>query len=133
MTPLSSVRSSPSFVTFLFHYFIFKAKNASDKDAKLAEWAKIKNEHLPNHFRYLEKILETSGKPFFGGDKANAADVYFFAVYGVFDHAKCGADEVLKQFPKLTACLEGTKKLGKLADYKRGAHYFNADPESGAF
>jgi glutathione S-transferase len=98
---------------------LFKAKNAADKEAKLAEWASLKNEHLPIHFGYLEKFLEKSGKPFFGGDNANAADITFTAVYGVYDHAKCGASEVLDKFPKLKAVCEGSKKLGKLADFKQ--------------
>jgi len=114
-------------------FITLKAKNAPDKEAKIAAWANIKNEHLPTHFGYLEKILEASGKPFFGGDKANAADVTFYAVYGVYEYAKCGAEEVLEKYPKLKAVCEGTKKLGKLADFKREGQYFIADPEHASF
>lgn len=112
---------------------LFKAKNAADKDAKIAAWKMLKEEHLPKHFGFLEKYLEASGKPFFGGNKANAADVTFFAVYGVYDNAGCGADEVLAKFPKLKAVVEKTKDVGKIKDFKRGGHFFCADPENEAF
>jgi len=112
---------------------LFKAKNASGEEAKLAEWAKLKDEFLPKHFAYLEKILEDSGTPFLGGDKPNAADVAFYAVYGVYDHAGMGAAEVLQNYPKLSGACEGAKTLGKLAEFQREGHFFTADPQHTMF
>jgi len=112
---------------------LFKAKNAPDKDAKLAEWAKLKDEFLPLHFGYLEKILNEKDSSSFGGDKPNAADITFFAVFGVYDHAGMGAQEVLESFPKLKQAYEEAKTVGKLAEFKREGHYFNADPEHHMF
>ena len=67
-----------------------KAKNAADAEAKTAAWKMLATEHLPTHFKLLEKNLVQSGKPFLGGVKANAADVAFFAVHNLY--TKTGID-----------------------------------------
>jgi glutathione S-transferase len=115
-------------------YFSYQqAKNASSKEAKLEEWAKLKDDFLPVQFGFLEKILVDTNTLFLGGEKPNAADVTFFAVFGVYKHAGMGADEVLMQFPKLKGAYEAAKTLGRLADFKPEGHFFTADPEHSMF
>lgn len=109
---------------------IFAPKKAEGKDAKLAAWKTVTDEVLPKYFGFLEKLLKGT---FFGGDKANAADITFYAVTGVFINAECGAEDVLAKFPKLQAAFDGTKNVGKVAEFKPGAHYFCANPENPAF
>jgi glutathione S-transferase len=70
---------------------------------------------------------------FLGGEKPNAADVTFFAVFGVYDHAGIDADEVLMKFPKLKGAYEATKTLGKLTEFKREGHFFTSDPNHTMF
>jgi glutathione S-transferase len=93
----------------------------------------LKDEFLPLHLGFLEKFLVDTDTLSLGGDKPNAADVTFFAVFGVYQHAGMGADEVLMKFPKLKGAYEAAKTLGKLADFKRDGHYFIADPEHAMF
>mmetsp|Transcript_12285 Transcript_12285/g.14803 ORF Transcript_12285/g.14803 Transcript_12285/m.14803 type:complete len:215 (-) Transcript_12285:202-846(-) len=110
--------------------FIFAPKKAEGKEAKLAAWAKFTGEDVPLYFGFLEKLLKGT---FFGGDKANAADIAFYAIVGVMVHAECGIEEVLAKYPKLQAAYDGTKEVGKVSEFVRGGHYFSANPENDAF
>ena len=56
-----------------------------------------------------------------------------YAFYGVYDHAKFGAGEVLAKFPRLRAVYGGAWSVGKLAAFKREWLYFTADPEHSSF
>jgi glutathione S-transferase len=113
---------------------LFKAKNAADKEAKLAAWKELRDDFLPNHFGCLEKLLSKSGKPFLGGDKANCADVALFAVLCIYNQAGMGADELLARFPKVKGAIEGSMKLGGLKSFDpNGGICFSADPENQAF
>jgi len=117
---------------------LFKCKNLSDpnamdKEAKLAAWKNIKGNHLPTHFGFLQKILKDSGKPYFGGDKPNAADVAFYAVYGIYDAAKCGADEVLGSFPELANVVHAVNGMGNIPSVPKEPPFFTADPEHANF
>ena len=73
-----------------------------------------------------------SRKSFIGGDKANASNVTFYTIYGVYGHAESSAEEVLDKYPKLKAVV-GTKKLGKLVDFKWEVHYFIVNPDHASF
>ena len=110
-----------------------KAKNAPDKDSKIAAWKMLETEHLPKHYGFLEKNLNSSGKQFLGGDDANAADVAFFAVNNIYSKAGLDVDAVLSAFPKLKAALEGTLKNGRLSSFPDRHLYFSSDPKSSAF
>lgn len=112
---------------------LFKAKNASDKEAKLAAWKMLETEYLPKHYGILEKNLAKSGKPFLGGDSANAADVAFFAVNNLYSKAGLNVQDVLANYPKLKAALDGTMKLGTLENYPVRGLYFSSNPDNGAF
>ena len=112
---------------------LFRPKRAEGKEAKLEEWGKLRNEHLPTHFGFLEKALTESGKPYLGGDAPNASDVCFFACFNLYDLAEMGAKEVLEEFPKLKNALEGTKTLGDLESFPFRGHHFSANPENPAF
>jgi glutathione S-transferase len=116
----------------IFHG-LFRPKRVEGKEAKLSEWEKLKTEHLPTHFGYLEKALVQSGTPYLGGDTPNASDVFFFACFNLYDLAEMGANEVLDQFPKLKNSLDGTKALGDLENFPFRGHHFSANPENGAF
>lgn len=110
-----------------------KAKNAPDADAKTAAWKMLATEHLPTHFKLLEKNLVKSGKPFLGGDKANAADVAFFAVHNLYTKTGIDVAGAIADCPKLTAALEGTLKLGDLKNFPDRNLYFTSDPSHDSF
>mmetsp|Transcript_24100 Transcript_24100/g.35719 ORF Transcript_24100/g.35719 Transcript_24100/m.35719 type:complete len:225 (-) Transcript_24100:254-928(-) len=112
---------------------IFKAKNAPDADAKTAAWKMLEGEHLPTHFKLLEKNLEKSGKPFLGGDKANAADVAFFAVHNLYTKTGIDVEGAIADCPKLKAALEGTLKVGDLKSFPNRGLYFTSDPSHDSF
>lgn len=112
---------------------LFKAKNASNKDAKLVAWKMLETEHLPKHYSLLEKNLVNSGKPFLGGDRANASDIAFFACNNVYLKAGLDVDSILSENPKLKAALEGAKKVGDLKNFPDRGLYFSSDPDHACF
>lgn len=112
---------------------LFKAKNAADKEAKLAAWKMLETEHLPKHYGLLEKNLLQSSKPFLGGDAPNASDVAFFAVNNLYAKAGLDVEGVLSGVPTLKAALEGTLSLGSLKNFPDMGLYFTSDPENQSF
>jgi len=113
---------------------LFKGKNAPDTEAKKKNWETLREKHLPTHFEFLEKLLQKSGETFLGGKAPNAADIAFFAVYGVYDQAGIEADKVLDRYSKLKLShLETTKIKGLQSFYPNGATYFSGDPNNDAF
>jgi len=93
----------------------------------------LEGEHLPTHFKLLEKNLEKSGKPFLGGDKANAADVAFFAVHNLYTKTGIDVEGAIADCPKLKAALEGTLKVGDLKSFPNRGLYFTSDPSHDSF
>lgn len=112
---------------------IYKPKRATDKETKVAHWKRIEEEFLPKHFALLEAYLTKSGKKFLGGDKVNAADVHFFAVYNLYDKASVDVEGVIAKYPKLNECLEETKLYGDLPNFPEKSLYFSSDVNSEAF
>jgi len=108
---------------------IFITLKPTDKEGKIEAWKTLREEVLPAQFALLEKYLEKSGKPYFGGDEPNAADVYFYAVYGIYEHSEMGAAEILENYPKLKGTTEGVKEMGRVKEWVRGVAYFHSDPE----
>eukprot|EP00565_Helicotheca_tamesis_P004687 CAMPEP_0185732282 /NCGR_PEP_ID=MMETSP1171-20130828/15623_1 /TAXON_ID=374046 /ORGANISM="Helicotheca tamensis, Strain CCMP826" /LENGTH=216 /DNA_ID=CAMNT_0028401727 /DNA_START=106 /DNA_END=756 /DNA_ORIENTATION=+ len=111
---------------------IFTTKKG-DKDEKIAAWKSLKEEYLPAQFALFERYLEKSGKPYFGGDSPSFGDVSFFAVYGIYEHAELGTEEILDKYPKLKATTEGVKEMGKVKEFVRGHPYFHSNPEHASF
>jgi len=102
---------------------------------KIAHWKRIEEEFLPKHFGLLENNLAKSGKKYLGGNKVNAADVAFFAVYNLYEIAQVNVSGIISEFPKLKEALEGTKQFGDLKNFpggERGIH-FTSDPDHDAF
>ena len=100
---------------------------------KAAAWKMLEEEFLPKHFGLLEKNLKSSGKPFLGGDKANAADVAFWAVYNIYTKASVNTEAAISECPTLKTALGETEKLGNLVNFPDRNLYFSADPSSGAY
>ena len=112
---------------------IFKGKNAPDKDSKIAAWKMLETEYLPKHFKMFEKNLVNSGKPFLGGDKPNAADVAFFAVYGIYEWAGLDLSIAMEDCPTLEKAHAETCQFGGLPDFPQRNLFFSSDPENAAF
>lgn len=93
----------------------------------------LEEEFLPKHFGLLEKNLKSSGKPFLGGDKPNAADVAFWAVYNIYTKASVNTEAAIADYPTLKATLGETEKLGNLVNFPDRYLYFSADPSDGAY
>uniref|UniRef100_A0A7S1ZPF8 Glutathione S-transferase n=1 Tax=Trieres chinensis TaxID=1514140 RepID=A0A7S1ZPF8_TRICV len=118
--------------SYLFKPELYK-NYAGEKDAKISKWKEVVEGPAKTQFGYLEAILEKWGTPYFSGENPSAADVYFFGVYGVYEEAECGIEDVLSQFPKLKAVKDGVLELGNLRNYKRSTPYFTANPDHPSF
>jgi len=107
---------------------MIKAKYPTNttKEEKIAAWGKIKNEFLPAHLGCLERILDKSTHPFFGGVSPNAADVAFTATYGVYQLAGF-PESTLDAFPGLKHVVSETSKIGSLSAFEPGGPYFTCD------
>ncbi len=82
----------------------------------------------------MEKNIVKSGKPFLGGDKANAADVAFFAVTNIYAKAGLDVDKILSETaPTMLKALTETKKVGGLSNFPDRGLFFSSDPKHGAF
>lgn len=112
---------------------IFKAYNETDKDTKIEKWKMLETEFLPKNFKLLEKNLVASGKPFFGGDEINAADVAFFALYGIYSKASLDMSIAMADCPKLQEAYDATCKFGGLPNFPKRYLYFSSDPSNPAF
>lgn len=107
---------------------MIKAKytGTPNKEDKIAAWEKIKSELLPAHLTLLERLVEKSSLPFFGGATPNAADVAFTATYGFYQLAGF-PETTLDAFPKLKHIVSETIKMGTLLNADFGGPYFTCD------
>lgn len=92
----------------------------------------LETEFLPTHFKLLEKNLVKSGKPFLGGNSANAADVAFYVVHNLYSKAGVDVDAAIADCPTLISALEKTNNVGNLKNFPVRSLYFSSDPSNGA-